>query len=768
MRCALGVVNVVLLLPVLSMGQLEASKWYFGENAGIDFQDGSLSAPDILLDGSLSTPEGCATISDSDGDLLFYTDGVTAYNRDHQIMENGEFLLGNASSTQSAIIVPNPSDPSIYYIFTVDRADIEEGQEGLNYSVVDMTLDGGLGAIVDEQKNINLLPRCSEKITAIRHSFTNTFWVIAFTLDRTFHVYEVGFEGVRLPAVTSGFVGDLEDGRGYIKLSPNGEKIAIAHYGDRKLFLYDFDANTGLVSNEVELPLEDDFFPYGVEFSSESRRFYHTAYRPNLSTSKLYQLDMESADVPGSSTVIATSVEFRSSLQLGIDGKIYRTRQDMPFLGVINSPSEIGLACDYQEEGLGLQGRLSKEGLPPFVQSFFEVDIQFNDNCLGIPAQFFINTNQPIFSVTWDFGEPVSGSDNTSNLLNPTHLYRSAGSFTVNASVIFQDLRTAAFRRVVQVFPTPVANPPRSLITCVDNLLSASVDLTQQDTDILGTQSASSAIISYHSSQEDANSGLNRLPDPYIGVDGETVYARIQSVSATSCFDTTNFQLEVNEDPMIPIEENYFTCPMERITISVADPTFVSYLWSTGETDDTVQIDTAGSYSITVTNNEGCTIAEEFTAIDIVIPIISEVVVTNDNIEIIPQDGDFEYSIDGINYQPEPVFLGLPSSNYLAYARDRENCGIDTFAFDIIEFQRFFTPNGDGFNDTWAVPVLQGLPGSVVYIFDRFGELLKTLGPDSSGWNGSYNGDPLPASDYWYRVVFPDGREFRGHFALKR
>jgi hypothetical protein len=150
-----------IIFPVLLSGQGETSNWYFGNNAGIRFNNnGTVTALD---DGRLDTFEGCTTISDALGDLLFYTDGITVYDRNHNVMQNGDGLYGDPSSTQSALIVPKPLDPNIFYIFTVDTATSQvDADFGLNYSIVDMTMNNGNGAIT--QKNIKLLDDCSEKI----------------------------------------------------------------------------------------------------------------------------------------------------------------------------------------------------------------------------------------------------------------------------------------------------------------------------------------------------------------------------------------------------------------------------------------------------------------------------------------------------------------------------------------------------------------------------------------------------------------------------
>ena len=155
---------LIFLYEIACFGQKEASNWYFGDRAGIRFNnDGTVTE---LTNGKLSTIEGCTTISDANGNLLFYTDGVTVWNRNHNAMPNGFGLFGDPSSTQSAIVVPQPNNPNLYYIFTVDTSvNQNDPNYGFNYSVVDMTLNVGLGNVTT--KNSNLLPVSSEKVTAV-------------------------------------------------------------------------------------------------------------------------------------------------------------------------------------------------------------------------------------------------------------------------------------------------------------------------------------------------------------------------------------------------------------------------------------------------------------------------------------------------------------------------------------------------------------------------------------------------------------------------
>ena len=152
--------------------QNESNFWYFGSSAALDFSGAN---PVAVAGSAMSTSEGCASISDkASGQLLFYTDGLTIYNRNNIQMPNGSGLLGDGSSTQSAIIVPNPVSSNLFYVFTVAA----QAAGGLTYSVVDMTLQGGLGD-VNGTKNVQLIDTTTEKVTAVMHCNGHDIWVIA-------------------------------------------------------------------------------------------------------------------------------------------------------------------------------------------------------------------------------------------------------------------------------------------------------------------------------------------------------------------------------------------------------------------------------------------------------------------------------------------------------------------------------------------------------------------------------------------------------------
>jgi len=396
-----------LILPFLFFtsfvfSQQEASNWYFGQNAGIKFNlDGSVTA---LSDGKLITDEGCSSISDQNGNILFYSDGRTVWDKNHIIMPNGNYfagtgLEGDPSSTQSVIIVPKPGSVNIYYIFTLDEPhhenaavypnvfsgnyqDSDSGKtpddddglnKGLNYSIVDLSVTGSNGSIGDIiNRNNHLITydtnpfgeeikyKCSEKLTAVKDATGNGYWVIThFTSN--FYAFQVSASGVNSTPVKSAVLpnvpvlGYRRNAVGYLKASPNGTRLAAAYLQidsatsstgiyNGAVYLYDFNAMTGIVSNSrLLLP---DVQAYGVEFSNNSNILYSNG-RLISSGFELSQFDLLSADIPKSKTVISSSYQNGGALQLGPNKKIYYCTNRSDSLGVINNPDVLGLGCNY-------------------------------------------------------------------------------------------------------------------------------------------------------------------------------------------------------------------------------------------------------------------------------------------------------------------------------------------------------------------------------------------------------------------------------------
>ncbi len=373
---------IFFLISTCLFAQGEANYWFFGMSAGLDFNSNSPTA----ITGNLITNEGCASFSDKNGNLLFYTDGIRVWGKNHNIMPNGYNLLGNPSSTQSAIIVPHPGNPSQYYIFTVGTN--YNGISGLNSYTVDMGLNGGLGAVINGPLNLSdgKDNTWTEKITSVKGSECNTFWVISL-VNNTYYSYKVDINGLHTTPVISTVNYFSNDVRGYLKVSPDGKKLASATYnlrydendipqnGNGKLLLYSFNDTTGIISNDGKELISNtlvDGEPYGVEFSSNSTKLYCATH--NGYNNKLYQFDLDNSSAGSSKILIKSQTGYRGGLQLAPNGKIYATVPPSytigtKYLDAINSPDKLGADCDYELNAIDLGNNRAMQGLPPFIAS---------------------------------------------------------------------------------------------------------------------------------------------------------------------------------------------------------------------------------------------------------------------------------------------------------------------------------------------------------------------------------------------------------------
>lgn len=455
---------LILLISVGSvMAQKQANYWYFGANAGISF---ALGPPSALTNGALNTGEGCSSIATSSGALEFYTDGTYVYNKNHIRMPNGTGLFGHSSSTQSAIIVPRPGSSTEYYIFTVDAAD-NGLAKGLCYSKVDMSLAGGMGDVVTSEKNISLVPLACEKVTAVGHSDGQTFWVITKKWGNAdFYAYRITYDGVNTTPVISAagppLVGNLaQASKGYLKVSPDGTKIASANNTAYNVGIFNFDNSTGIITylvtdNNYAAPTGyDPGGPYGVEFSPNSKRLYIGEWKTNR---KIHQYDLSSGDpttILDSRQVVASVGQGRDpigALQLGPDNRLYIARQQSPYISRINQPNTLGTDCGFTDNAVNLSGRQSRYGLPPFIQSFFFLSADFfwdEPACFGTTTQFYTSASDTPDSVRWSFPGGV-----TSTELNPTFDFQTTGLQSVTL-VVYIYGQSKNVGRFIQVRPNP-------------------------------------------------------------------------------------------------------------------------------------------------------------------------------------------------------------------------------------------------------------------------------------------------------------------------
>jgi len=237
------------------------------------------------------------------------------------------------------------------------------------------------------------------------------------------------------------------------------------------------------------------------------------------------------------------------------------------------------------------------------------------------------------------------------------------------------------------------------------------------------------------------------------------------------CLSVNRIAIPIQVDPKpIITDENLIICETKALILD-AGINNVSYLWSTTETTKTIQISSPGIYTVTVTNlPQGCSNIKTISVLQNDIPVIDEVLINGTTATIIVNTfGDYEYSIDALNYQTSNVFTVAEGGLYTAFVREKNECGTDFESFIVITIPSYFTPNNDGYNDNWIVKGLIYYPKAEVEIFDRYGKLIQQLNSTNYFWDGTLNNKLLLSDDYWY--IFKrdeNSSEIKGHFSLKR
>lgn len=423
-------------------GQGEANIWIGATRVGLNFNSGSPTAFETgaargIIDASNREGEGTSSIADASGNLLFYTEGVNVYNRNHVVMTNGMGLLGNISSTQSAVIVPCPANPTrFYYVFCAppEEASASPGGsstsgDGITYSIVDMNASAGLGSVTT--KNVRVTPageNATEGLTAVPNLAGDGFWLIGHRAGdkptttpayNKFYIYGVTTAGIN---ATTGVItafnnqsanagtgiagvvpGTLPSGSGngqvIIKSNSCFNKLAMTFFAKNSLVeIYNFNNSTGAISlaNSITNVINSEV--YGVEFSPNGDYLYVTVLETNH---RLYQFDISSgvnATINGAAArtqwTPTGSASLRwGQLQLGPDGKIYMAHHvnwdvigagaPHASIGVINNPNVGGTGANFVEQQITsttLTGTGSKHGLPQIYKGFVAGQLDFGDD----------------------------------------------------------------------------------------------------------------------------------------------------------------------------------------------------------------------------------------------------------------------------------------------------------------------------------------------------------------------------------------------------
>ena len=321
---------------------------------------------------------------------------------------------------------------------------------------------------------------------------------------------------------------------------------------------------------------------------------------------------------------------------------------------------------------------------------------------------------------------------------------------------------------------------------------NAAFDLSEASRTFRDQLPGQQVTVRYYNSEEDAALERNVIPEdqPYTNqaAEFEVIFVRIDSDTNGDCLSIGPY-LELYvfllpEFDLVP--EEVYCVETEFVEVSIENPAgSYTYQWSDENgtivsTAPEAQLSSPGTYTVIALSDLNCVSEER--SIRIIQSSLADLsrdqVIINDggennSIEILTDDlgdGDYEYALLGISlgYQDEPFFDNVPPGIHVLSVRDKNGCGISDLTVSVIGYPKFFTPNGDGIYDTWQVAGISFQPQSNIFIYDKFGKLLVELDPEGPGWDGVYNGQMMPSSDYWYMVQLQDGRVHRGHFSLIR
>ncbi len=340
----------------------------------------------------------------------------------------------------------------------------------------------------------------------------------------------------------------------------------------------------------------------------------------------------------------------------------------------------------------------------------------------------------------------ATGNTFTTPILNTTTTYYIDAGCTTNRRTV-----TASIIRIPTIVTTnsPVSRCGTGPVTLQANADIGTVNwyLSETDNTIIGTGTSLNI----------ANVTQNT-----------TYYAEATN---NGCKSTNRIPVEVVlYNPPMVTDQEVLLCKFSKLILD-AQIANLTYLWSTGETTQTIEISTPGTYTVTVTSADNCSSVKKIIVTEHDIPEIDRIDVNQTTIVIYLKNPKeyFEYSIDGIDYQSSNVFFNAPSGLQTAYAREANSCGIDSETFIVLIAPKFFTPNNDSYNDVWEIKGLVNYPEAEVSIFDQFGKLITKLNGAKPSWDGTFNKKILPATDYWYVLkIDRNSPEKRGHFSLKR
>jgi gliding motility-associated-like protein len=718
--------------------------WMFGEYAGITF-NGPNAGP--VTGSGMSAPRGVATISEQNGQLLYYTNGLRVWGVDHQLILNGDNLSGNPNSTQSALFVPYPEKPDDTYLFTTDALG---GQTGLRYSLIRKDVNH-TGMVLYGEKNILLHTPVTEKLVLLRHCNMKSYWAVAHEWGTNrFLAYHVNDEGLdTVPVITATgpvYSGALENNVGYMAASWEDNLLALAVTGSNRVDLFSFDNLLG--TPEFLYSINNIYQPYGVVFSGDQNLLYVSGL-----DGRIYQYNLNAPNISASAYLVANTGKLTGALQMAPNNMIYIAREQDPYLGYIGSPNSTGISCYYVENGLFLAGNLSRGGLPPFIPRLEIPTLPDQTTCEGDTVFYNPLFLQRADSFILYFGDRLAGNHDSTTQVPAWYVAKEYG-YTAVELIYYMCGEEYKLDANICMTGVPSVNlgPDTAICENIKHGLSAflnDVYCPMMPMDFLWNNGATGG---------------------YLEVYPPGIYSVTVSNACGSGADTVHITgLPV---PVVSLGPDQTLCQGDTALLMPL-PTPDSLVWFDGTTDLVKMITKEGNYFVTVTNEFNCKASADV-LIEFLDPPTRQWTMQDTTICIgHPLELNAGKGFDAYLWQDGSAgnsFLVLDSGWY--HVMVSNICGTITDSLYVsLEDCRLklfvpsaFVPNGDGHNDEFRAYAIY-LDEFNMTIYNRWGQQVFFTEDPEKGWNGFYRDKPAPGGVYVYHIIYRDTTGKRHHLS---
>jgi gliding motility-associated-like protein len=667
---------ILFLGSATAWAQNENINWMFGHHTRLNFS----SSPPVISESNMQCWEGGSVcFSDGVGNLMFYSNGNQVWNANGNVMPNGNNILGNGptatlpygypcSSAQGAMAVQSIRNNSQYYLFVLDA--MEDGPPWalgrLRYSVIDMTLNGGLGDVVASQKNIILDDSMTEKMTVIKADGCG-FWLVTHKMyTNNYSAFKIDAGGISTtPVISSGQIpGEL--GYGMLNASSDG-KILVMTSAAPGVEISNFNNVTGTISNAGYFTTPGG--KLGACISPDNTKLYVGHYN------KLSQYDLSSfpnvATVLASEQIISTSITY-GQMRRGPDGKIYVANVNTDNMAIIKDPNNSGLACNYELYGMMRPAFAQFPPIPPNTT----------------PGQYGSGLGQEVMPAT--------------NMIQ--HMVRSVIDTTLCAGA-------------------PI-------------VLSVADDA---DYYLWNTEDSTSSLT--------INTPGTYWVKSFINCDA---YVDTFHVSSTGYEDWN-----LGNDTAI--------CPQSSIILDAFRPEITTCTWQNGSQATAINVSEAGKYWATVMYNN-CSLSDtiEVSVMTPFVRIMERDTAICAGAEVILHamafpESFFLWGSGGVG----PALTTNKAGTYVVYAGNV--CGTFTDSIQVeakicdckILVPTAFSPNGDGENDRYMIPMeCSKLASFELRIFNRYGQPVFQTNDSKQGWNGFFKGKPADIGSYFFMLMY--------------